>query len=387
VRLKSTQLAVTALVALATAAAALALVSPGAGAVVTGRDVKILGGSIAAPGQFPWMVALVDPRAVNAADGQFCGGSLIAPRVVITAGHCVYGATADEMDAVVGRTRLSRGDDGQRIKVTRIVRHPGYDPTTLVNDVALLQLAEPATVTPLALDGPGDTGAEKPATPVTVSGWGTTAEGGDGSDDLRFVRLRVRSASACQAIYDDVSATRTVCAGSSRAGEDSCQGDSGGPLTRGADASARLVALVSYGAGCGRRGVPGVYTRVAAFSAFIAEQAAVLNGDAPAPAPVADPPVVRIADVACGPTTCTTTFSVRNRPPAGGIVLNVVRARSKGRKAVDRFVFAKRLSATRYVAQDNLPYGRLTLYAIPLNAAQDDLDGDGDVTQISIVPA
>ncbi len=384
-RLKSTRLVGTAAATVVATACLVAALSPGAGAV-TGRSVKILGGSVAAPGQFPWMVALVDPRATNAADGNFCGGSLIAPRVVLTAGHCVYGSTASEMEAVVGRTRLSRGDDGQRIKVTRIVRHPDYDPRRLVNDVALLQLAEPANVTPIALDGPGDVGAEKPATPVIVSGWGTTAEGGQTSDDLRFVRLRVRSASACQALYDDVSATKTVCAGSSRAGEDSCQGDSGGPLTRGVDTSARQIGIVSFGEGCGRQGVPGVYTRVAAFRDFISQQAAILNGDAPVPPPVVNPPVVRIADVACGPTTCTTTFSVRNRPPAGGIVLNVVRARSKGRTPVDRFVFAKRISATKYVAQDNLPYGRLTLYAIPLNATQDDLDGDGDVEQISIVP-
>jgi secreted trypsin-like serine protease len=67
--------------------------STGADAI-TGRQVKIIGGSVAAPGQFPWMVALVDPRARNAADGQFCGGTVIAPLVVLTAAHCVYGSTA-----------------------------------------------------------------------------------------------------------------------------------------------------------------------------------------------------------------------------------------------------------------------------------------------------
>jgi trypsin len=371
----------------AVALAALLVLAPGAGAIGGGRDVKILGGSTAAPGQFPWMVALVDPRSANAADGQFCGGSLIAPRVVLTAAHCVYGSTADEIDAVVGRTRLSRAGDGQRIRVTRIVRHPDYDPQRLVSDLALLQLAQPATVAPLALDGPRDSASEQPASQVVVSGWGTTTEGGDGSDDLRYVRLRVRSPAACQSYYDDIIASRIVCAGSTRQGEDSCQGDSGGPLTVGAGATARLVGLVSYGDGCGRAGVPGVYTRVAAFSDFIAQQTALLNGDAPVPPVVQNPPVVRIANVACGAKTCTTTFSVRNRPPAGGIVLNVVRARSKGRKAVDRFVFAKRVSATQYVAQTDLPFGKLTLYAIPLNATQDDLDGDGDVSRIEIVPA
>jgi hypothetical protein len=178
---------------------------------------------------------------------------------------------------------------------------------------------------------------------------------------------------------------RTICAGSSRAGEDSCQGDSGGPLFRGDGDATRLVGLVSFGRGCGHANVPGVYTRVSAFAAFITEQSAILNGDVAPPPPVVNPPTVRVGDIGCGPKTCTVDLRVRGRAPAGGIVVNVVRPRSRKRKPVDRFVFAKRVSATRWVLQDDLPFGRLTLYAIPLNKAQDDLDGDGDVVQVSIV--
>lgn len=370
-------------IASATAAAGL-FGTTGAGAITGSRDVKILGGSIAAPGQFPWMVALVDPRSANASNGEFCGGSLIAPKVVLTAAHCVAGTTASEIDAVVGRTRLSRSADGQRISVTRIVRHPDYDAKTQTDDVALLQLAEPAAVTPLALDGPGDAPAEKPSTLVTVAGWGATKEGGNTSDDLRFVPLRIRSNAACENEFGDVDGEATVCAGSTRAGEDSCQGDSGGPLFRGDGDTARQVGIVSYGAGCGRAGVPGVYTRVGGYAEFIAQQAALLNGDAIPPAADTSAPVVRVEDVTCGVAICTTTLSVAGRAPAGGIALNITRARYRQRKKVDRFVFAKRFTATRWVVKADLPYGLLTLYAIPLNKAQDDLDGDGDVAEISI---
>ena len=351
------------------------------------RDVKILGGAAAAPGQFPWMAALVDPGYRNAVDGIFCGGTVIAPRVVLTASHCVTGTKASEIQVVTGRTRLSRSADGQRIAVTRIVSNPTYNSKTSLNDLALLQLASPAQVTPLTIAGPADTAIQALNAPVTVSGWGNTSEDGTVSDELRYVRLHVFSQSACNGYYGGISATKQVCAGSKRAGEDSCQGDSGGPLSTGTGTAARLVGIVSFGDGCGHAGVPGVYTRVSAFSSWIATEATALNSGSTPPPPVQKKPVVTIGKISCGVSTCSVTLKVTGRAPAGGIVLNVLRKKSKGKKSVDRFVFAKHLPSGRWTVKTDLPYGKLTLYAIPLTAAQDDLDGQGDVERIEIVPA
>jgi secreted trypsin-like serine protease len=346
--------------------------------------VKILGGAVAAPGQFPWIVSMIDAKAERAIDGAYCGGTVIAPRVVLTAAHCVQGVRPREMDVVIGRTRLSQDDVGERIPVVKIVDHPAYDAVTVRNDAALLQLERPTTAPPLAIARAADDGLTAPGARVITAGWGATSEGGEASDELLFVRLTSRSRGYCDRHYDAYHDPSQLCLGSSRAGEDSCQGDSGGPVTAGEDTALRLVGLVSYGNGCGRKGVPGVYTRVSRFAQWIDQNTAALNGDAPPPAPPADPPVVRIGKVACEAIYCNVFLRTTGRAPAGGIALNYVRRRSKGRKPVDEIVFATQLSANRWKARANLPYGRVTLYAIPLSSTMDDLDGQGDVERYDI---
>jgi trypsin len=57
------------------------------------------------------------------------------------------------------------------------------------------------------------------------------------------------------------------CAGVAEGGK----GDSGGPIV---DGSGTLIGLVSWGEGCARAGLPGVYTRVANYISFITTNSA-----------------------------------------------------------------------------------------------------------------
>ncbi|KAJ8879079.1 hypothetical protein PR048_019685 [Dryococelus australis] len=50
-----------------------------------------------------------------------------------------------------------------------------------------------------------------------------------------------------------------ICAGLWEGGADACQGDSGGPLVAGG----QLVGITSFGDGCARPGLPGIYANVA----------------------------------------------------------------------------------------------------------------------------
>ncbi|KAF5305820.1 hypothetical protein FQR65_LT07559 [Abscondita terminalis] len=48
-------------------------------------DYKVIGGSDASPGEFPYQVSLQKQRT-----DHFCGGSVIDPNWILTAAHCIY---------------------------------------------------------------------------------------------------------------------------------------------------------------------------------------------------------------------------------------------------------------------------------------------------------
>ena len=76
-------------------------------------------------------------------------------------------------------------------------------------------------------------------------------------------------AAAFEAVGGDIADTE-LCAMRHGTRKDSCQGDSGGPLVVPSSDGFIQVGVVSWGRGCGSS-LPGVYSRVAAFSDWIAD--------------------------------------------------------------------------------------------------------------------
>ncbi len=247
---------------------------------------RIVGGHTTSVSAYPWQAALVyDSRfGLNDFQGQFCGGSLITPRIVQTAAHCVHDHDPDgptssakdtnDLDVVLGKSTLT-SPGGERRDVQAIYESdaPAYDPLTLENDFAWIVLTAASAQTPIKVAGAGETALWDPGRLTETSGWGTTSEGGISSNTLQAVTVPIIADSVCglPSIYgSDFDAASMVCAGLLGGGVDSCQGDSGGPLqapaaNTGADPPYRLVGAVSWGVGCARSNAPGVYTRLAAF--------------------------------------------------------------------------------------------------------------------------
>ncbi|HEV3364804.1 MAG TPA: serine protease [Acidimicrobiia bacterium] len=252
---------------LALVAALLALVVPSLSHAAEAKPIRpggdIIGGGPAAPGEFPFMAALLyEPAGGSDFNKQFCGGSLIAADWVLTAAHCVEDTAANQLAVAVGR-RLLNSTEGQRRNVSAVFVHPRYgSPTANAHDAALLRLSSPVTgITPIVLAGPNDEALETANRMLTVIGWGTTRAGKPSyPNELHKVDVPVVSDATCQGAYRaSLDPATEVCAGAP--GSDSCYGDSGGPLFANSTTDIQ-VGIVSWGNGCGKKRFPGVYAEV-----------------------------------------------------------------------------------------------------------------------------
>lgn len=346
--------------------AALALALGGASDALAARF--IVGGSTASIADWPFLVALADAGEEDGYQAQFCGGSLIAPQVVLTAAHCLQ----PNMDVIVGRTVLSE-DTGERIRVVEQHTPPGYDAADNVPDLAVLILERPAPAPAVPLATPADAALEAPGTRAASAGWGVIAQKPRETytDVLRAVTVVVAAGRECSRVYDAWSDAAMLCTKPITPYNDTCQGDSGGPLVAGG----KLVGVISFGGDvCGNPKEPGAYARVIPYYDWIMRfvGAPVTAG----PAPAADLPAaqarrirLRIVRARCEtPTRCS--VDVKATGPAdrlgGGIV---VIAKRGGRSPVERKSLANRVRPGLWRAWLNIPYGEVRVTAVGLDSA------------------
>jgi hypothetical protein len=312
-------------------------------------EPRIVGGAPVTIDQFPWQVALADSLAVapgqNGFQRQFCGGTLVAPTIVITAAHCVYDFNpqpltcsgvgegfdlpASDFAVFTGRTNLS-SNQGQEIDVAELYyfENVGGTPTAVAQstgdgdglfdcetnqwDAVFLELGAPSTTgTPIKIAGADEAALWAGGQPASISGWGDLADdAGDFPDQLHAAEVAMIDDATCgspSSYGAGFFAETMVCAGIfPQGGIDTCQGDSGGPLVVGAFQKARAVNAVrlvgdtSFGFGCAQPNFPGVYGRLAADPLRSAMRNGILSvagvdvvGSGAVP-PDATPPVTRI---------------------------------------------------------------------------------------------
>jgi trypsin len=288
-----------------------ALLTSGLLGAVAAPAGAVVGGQPARQGQFPYVAN------IDIAGSYGCTGTLIAPRWVITAGHCgsLTGSSTDgtvpsslaypvgEYSVTLGTVNTD-GTGGQTFGVSQAIVDPDYSVANGSGyDVTLLELDHASRIRPMLLAAVSERGLWEPGKLMTIAGFGLTNQNASSEPaTMQFTQVPITTDAYCAGAYPQsvgdqgtYDPTTEVCAGYAKGGRDACNGDSGGPLlaplsSAYADSDGYryvLVGATSYGDGCGQPGEPGVYARLAEgpLRSFIAQNVpSALSPGALAPA-------------------------------------------------------------------------------------------------------
>ncbi|KAL7517397.1 hypothetical protein ACHAWX_002323, partial [Stephanocyclus meneghinianus] len=199
-----------------------------------------------------------------------CGGSLIAPDIVLTSAYC-QGLSP----VVIGRHNLS-SDDGELIPVKMEIPHPAFS-NDIDNDLMLVRLEKPTTMDLPFVKLNTDIHRPKVGEDVTVMGWGDRA-----INEFDFIRsnvlmsadILVISNEDCESTsgiviwqeedFNGIITDNMLCGANMAKG--ACQNDYGSPLviqgSNGYGTDDVLVGIFSYVEVCGSPDFPGVYARI-----------------------------------------------------------------------------------------------------------------------------
>ena len=214
-----------------------------------------------------------------------CTGSVIAPDVILTAAHCTVdslGLPASYGFARPGVIAISDDATERFWDPYELATHPGYDPQTFQNDVALVVLDNPTSAPAMPLIAPWQDGLLVGGAPVNMAGWGKMAAGGiSQTATLQEATVPLISNADCvrgfttpglAEIFDPAS---MLCAYDQPAGIGVCHGDSGGPLAMTIAGTRTAIGVASWVQVPCASG-PSVYSRTSAFRSWI------LDGTTPA---------------------------------------------------------------------------------------------------------
>jgi secreted trypsin-like serine protease len=274
-----------------------ALLLPVAASAHDGAQASVVGGHGATIEEFPSLAYI---EAHEGQTGFSCTGTVVSPRVILTAAHCVEDLERGRFTAVgnyavaTGATAPSQAAGENVFRVVETHVFPGFDPGNLHGDAGVLVLDRPTTAPPISLAGSADASLYAGGGTVQLAGWGLTrANAVDGPGSLRATAMVVQTKAFCrqqtQRYYPPYSVAAQLCTldvPTRKSG--GCFGDSGGPaIGLRADGTPVQLGVVSTGGPFCSTKLPNVLTRADFVSPWVSEWIAAIETGAPAP--IVDP--------------------------------------------------------------------------------------------------
>ena len=208
-----------------------------------------------------------DPAVVALMEGGqfFCSGTLIAPRVVLTAAHCLEGGSAGQLSIFFG-TDSTNPSSGQQVPVRAILAHPQYQGWD--HDIGLIELDAAGPATPIERNTTA-LAATMAGQDVRVVGFGVSVDGGDGSG---IKRTGLTTFDSLESDYFYVRAKNQ---------QSGCYGDSGGPNFMTLGGAEVLAGVTSFGTEDSCLAGLGGNTDVATYNTWIDENTANVDPGGP----------------------------------------------------------------------------------------------------------
>ncbi|KAJ2551579.1 hypothetical protein EV175_003637 [Coemansia sp. RSA 1933] len=242
---------------------------------------RIYGGDAAVDGEFPYAVYIASPDATS---NTACAGAILTDQIVLTSAYCVYNSktntTVDKSSVTIGYGNVSTSNQ-PRANIINVIVNPTYDPSTNIDDIALIQVDLSSYISSDVNRIPVYIGDVHEGDSLTSMGWGLAQQFGVGTNNtLNYANVTIGDSFSCGnvSMFQNTNG-RAVCTRNALTnGTGPCVGDWGGPLITYDGGVAKLVGVLSalYNSEgtesidyCGNTGTRAYYTHISNYMSFL----------------------------------------------------------------------------------------------------------------------